>query len=98
MIDVDFSNKNGTVVFDDFNISENTSLSEQLDELKEDMLQIYFPNGYVLDVGWRPSFEINGQFKLLLIKDYNWECPVYADSLSSVSELKKSIEIALSKI
>lgn len=98
MIDVDFLNKNGTVVFDDFNISENTSLSEQLDELKEDMLQIYFPNGYVLDVGWRPSFEINGQFKLLLIKDYNWECPVYADSLSSVSELKKSIEIALSKI
>lgn len=44
MIDIDFSEKNGTVVFDDFNISENTSLSEQLYELKEDMLQIAFPN------------------------------------------------------
>lgn len=98
MIDIDFSEKNGTVVFDDFNISENTSLSEQAYELKEDMLQITFPNWSILDVGWRPSFEINGSFKLLLIKDYNWDNPIYSDSLSSVSELKKSIEIAISKI
>lgn len=98
MIDIDFSEKNGTVVFDDFNISENTSLSEQVYELKEDILQITFQNWSILDVGWRPSFEINGSFKLLLIKDYNWDNPIYSDSLSSVSELKKSIGIAISKI
>lgn len=98
MINIDFSKKNGSVVFDDFNISENTALSEQLDELKEDMLQVSFPSGYILDIGWRPSFEINGSFKLLLIKDYVWDNPIYSDSPSNIFELKKSIEIAISKI
>ena len=74
------------------------SLSEQLNKLKEDMLQVSFPNGYILDIGWSPSFKINGAFKLLLIKDCNWDEPVYSDSSSSVSELKRSIGIAVDKI
>ncbi|MBA5808756.1 hypothetical protein F9883_12810 [Morganella morganii] len=98
MVDVDFSKNNGIVIFDDFNISENIDLSEQLEELKEDMLQVSFPSGYILDIGWRPSFEINGSFKLLLVKDYIWDNPIYSDSPSNISELKKSIEIAISKI
>lgn len=98
MVDVDFLKNNGIVIFDDFNISENIDLSEQLEELKEDMLQVSFPSGYILDIGWRPSFEINGSFKLLLIKDYIWNNPIYSDSPSNISELKKSIEIAISKI
>ncbi len=98
MINIDFSKKNGTIIFDDFNIFEEISLAKQINELKEDMLQIDFPNGYILDIGWRPSFEIDGAFKLLLIKDYNWDDPVYSDSLTSVSELKISIKKAIEKI
>ncbi len=97
-MNIDFSEKNGVIIFNDFSIRDDIPLDNQLDELKEDMLQVEFPNGYLLDIGWRPSFEIDGQFKLALIKDFNWENPVYLDSASNVIELEEKIQLAMYKL
>ncbi|TNH41471.1 hypothetical protein [Photorhabdus luminescens] len=97
-MNIDFSKKSGVIIFNDFSISDDIPLENQLDELKEDMLQVEFPNGYLLDIGWRPSFEIDGQFKLALIKDFNWENPVYLDSASNLLELDEKIQLAMHKL
>ncbi|MCC8376684.1 hypothetical protein CKY10_23120 [Photorhabdus sp. HUG-39] len=97
-MNIDFSEKSGVIIFNDFFISDDIPLENQLDELKEDMLQVEFPNGYLLDIGWRPSFEINGQFNLALIKDFNWESPVYLGSAKNLSELEEKIQSAMHKL
>ena len=95
MIDIDFSIKGGNVTFDDFPIKDGEPLRVYIDDLKEDMLQVEFPKGYILDVGWRPSFEINGEFYAVLIKDHNWEKPIYSESARDLKELKGKINKAL---
>ncbi len=49
---------------------------------KEDMLQVHFPKNYVLDMGW-----YYGVYRLYIIKDYNWESPIYSYSTEKESEL-----------
>ncbi|QYM91704.1 hypothetical protein [Dickeya zeae] len=98
MIDIDFSIKGGNVTFDDFPIKDGEPLRGYIDDLKEDMLQVEFPKGYILDVGWRPSFEINGKFYAVLIKDYDWGNPIYSESARDLKELKNKIQKALGKI
>lgn len=95
MINIDFSLKGGVVTFDDFPIKEGQSLEVYIDDLKEDMLQVEFPEGYILDVGWRPSFEIDGKFHVVLIKDDDWSSPIYSGSAENLVELKENINKAL---
>lgn len=90
--------RGGVVSFNDFIINKTIPLEAQLDNLKEDMLQIEFSDGYLLDVGWRPSFSKNGEFKIVLIKDFNWNEPVYAGSAKNIIALEKEIEIAIDNI
>lgn len=97
-MNTNFSEKRGIITFNDFSIRNDIPLENQLDELKEDMLQVKFPNGYFLDIGWRPSFEIDGQFKLVLIKDFNWENPIYSDSANDLFELEEKIQLAMYKL
>lgn len=95
MIDIDFSCKGGVVTFDDFPIKEGHPLERYVDDLKEDMLQAEFPGGYILDVGWRPSFEIKGKFYAVLIKDFDWSNPIYSEAAEDVTALKDKINKAL---
>lgn len=97
-MNVKYLDKGGMVSFNDFLINKTIPLEEQLDDLKEDMLQIEFSDGYLLDVGWRPSFSKNGEFKIVLIKDFNWNKPVYSGSAKNIIELETEIEIAIENI
>ena len=49
---------------------------------KEDMLQVHFPMNYLLDMGW-----YDGVYRLYIIKDHNWEDPIYSYSTEKESEL-----------
>lgn len=73
MIEYDFSFANGNIVFNDMDIDPKKPLFDQIWSLKEDMLMVEFPNGYMIDVGWYPSFEEDGKFIIRLIKDHDWE-------------------------
>lgn len=97
-MNVKYLDKGGVVSFNDFIINKTIPLEAQLDNLKEDMLQIEFSDGYLLDVGWRPSFSKNGEFKIVLIKDFNWDEPVYSGSAKNIIELETEIEIAIDNI
>ncbi|MEZ3139535.1 MULTISPECIES: hypothetical protein [unclassified Citrobacter] len=85
-------------MFSELSLEKDILLDEQRDSLKEDMLQVEFPNGYVLDVGWRPSFDINGKFYIYLIKDFDWEEPVYSGSAGDIDSLVFEINQAMNKI
>lgn len=95
---IDFSRKKGEIVFNELSLKDNTSLNDQLDNLKEDMLQVEFPDGYILDVGWKPSFDINGKFHVYLIKDFDWGDPVYFGIANDISSLLGGINKAIRKI
>lgn len=71
---VDF--KSGEIVYNEFWIDFDKAYSEQMDCLTEDLLQVKFPNGYLLDIGWYPECDIDGEFLIQLIKSENWEVPV----------------------
>lgn len=95
MLDIDVSGRNGKITFNDFCFDERQSLDLCLDDLKEDMLQIKFPGDLILDVGWRPSFDIRGGFHILLIKNYDWEKPIYHGFARTTETLKAKISEAL---
>ena len=90
--------KNGNVAYDDISfIYENVSLHEYIEYLKEDMLQIEFQNNILLDVGWRPSFEIDGKFYVTLLAELDWENPLAMKSVESIKSLKECISELVSK-
>lgn len=97
-MNIDFLTKKGEIVFNELSLEQNISLDKQQDSLKEDMLQVEFPGGYILDVGWRPSFDINGRFYIYLIKDFDWDAPVYNGNAGDIDSLVFEINQALNKL
>ncbi|MCD1125446.1 hypothetical protein LPW36_05345 [Jinshanibacter sp. LJY008] len=76
----------------------NQSLSSLIDYLDEDLLQIEFSNGNIVDIGWYPSFDDQGQFVIYAISDNNWDAPcakfTTRDGSELIALLKQSIAIA----
>lgn len=63
-------------------------------ELHEDLLQLLNEKAnLVIDLGWYPSYDDNGNYLLLLIKDYNWDFPLE----KVVSKSKKEIIACIEK-
>lgn len=85
-------------MFNAFSLKKEITLGEQLHELREDMLQVEFPDGYILDVGWRPSFDVNGKFYIYLIKGFDWELPVYSESAKDIDSLELKVNRAINKL
>lgn len=71
---------------DDFKITEDTVF-----DLSSDLLQIKFNDQILLDVGWYPDLNVNGRFRILLIKNTNWEFPLLNVQCSNIKELKQNI-------
>lgn len=76
---------------DNFEINEDTVF-----DLSEDLLQISFNNNKILDVGWYPDLEVDGFFKIVVIKDMNWESPIIEKECRDISSLKENISIIIS--
>lgn len=41
--------------------------------LKEDLLQVTYPRGLLLDIGWYPEGDPHGEFMLAVVRDERWE-------------------------
>lgn len=69
----------GVITYNNFNIDISKPLENQIWELKEDLLQVSYSgrnsSTYILDIGWYPEFNVNGNFKILLIRNYDWDIP-----------------------
>ncbi|MBD5524929.1 MAG: hypothetical protein HDR04_11045 [Lachnospiraceae bacterium] len=62
-------------------------------ELHEDLLRLYNEKAnLIIDLGWYPSYDINGNYLLLLVKDFKWDCPLEHVSSKSKKEIVTCIE------
>ncbi|AIN65473.1 hypothetical protein ACRU1U_19795 [Providencia stuartii] len=97
MISINFE-KNGIIILNDLDLDENIPLSQQVDLLKEDMLQVEFPLNYILDVSWRPSFQVDGKFYIVIIKDFDWDEPLFSATADNINQLIEKIYLAMELI
>ena len=79
----------------DFDYDKSKTLSDQIDILKEDLIQIQYENGYIIDVGWYPEFSKNGSFKVYVTKNYN-VCTVKI--CKNIDELIMTLRCCIDKI
>ena len=96
MIALNFSG--GTVTHDDLSLLQNIAVAKQTDLLKEDMLQVEFAGGLLLDVGWYPEFDAAGGFRINVIKNFDWDRPVVALTAHETVELIEKLDIAQNAI
>ncbi|MFI8147020.1 hypothetical protein [Acinetobacter sp. ABJ_C5_2] len=85
--------KDGVVSHDSISwINDNFELNKDtVFDLSEDLLQINFNNNKILDVGWFPCLEEEGFFKIVLIKDMNWDLPIIEKKCKNIKNLKENI-------
>ena len=62
-------------------------------ELHEDLLQLFNEKAnLIIDLGWYPSHDENGNYILLLIKNYDWDSPLEKIVSKSKGEIVEYIE------
>ncbi len=77
----------GRVTYNDLCINLELPLVDQTNALKEDLFQVEYDKNYVLDIGWYPSFSPLGSFRILIVKDFDWENPVFERVCCTIDEL-----------
>jgi len=84
---------------DDLDIAK--SIESQIALLKEDLFQVRFGKTVILDLGWHPEFNSQGQFVLSVVKQENWQKPIFhlqfRDMENFKQNLNEAIEIARSE-
>jgi hypothetical protein len=84
----------GRVVYEEFTLDDKKTWVEQIDQLNEDLLQVEFPGDIVLDVGWYPAFNHKGQFQVRVIRDYNWDAPIFYAEVTKMDVLRSVVDAA----
>ena len=75
-----------------FELDPNLPLSEQILELREDLIYIAYDNNYILDVGWYPEGDLSGAFIVKIVRNYNWDNPVIEEECTDLNSLQLSLE------
>lgn len=92
MISDNFDWKTGTVVFWDLDaIDESRPPVDQTEHLKEDLAQIEYPAGIILDVGWYPEFAATGNFVVCVVQQGEWDRPLFQQHAFTTEDLKAGI-------
>lgn len=86
---IDF--KSGIIVYDDFDIDLEKPIGEQV-YLDEDMLQVKYPQNYILDIGWYGGMNPEGRFVLQIIKNCDWDNPIYKKTTRDLTQLEKYLQ------
>lgn len=89
---------NGKITYNEFHINFDIPLEDEIDNLTEDLLQIEYDGGYILDVGWYPEFDIEGKLIVRVIKNCEWDKPLFVKCCKSKAELKSIIKNAVELI
>ena len=77
-------------------LDESRSPQMQATELKEDMAQARISSSVILDIGWYPSFDLDGAFTVSVIQDMDWGAPVFSKQAQNWPELRAIVAEALS--
>lgn len=95
---IPFNFAGGTVTHNDLSLLQDVAVAKQIDLLKEDMLQVEFAGGLLLDVGWYPEFDVAGGFRINVIKNFDWDRPLITLTAHETSELVEKLDIAQNAI
>lgn len=88
----DFSLGPGRVLFWDLrHVDRDRPLSSQRDHLKEDLAQVEYPSGRLLDVGWYPEFSETGAFSVKVIANGDWTQPLFERRCADVDSLVAAV-------
>ena len=89
---IDF--KDGIITYENlFWLFNNTNELINKLEFEEDLLQVQFFNEkYILDVGWYPHIGRNGKFKVYVIKNSDWQNPLFIKSDNTINDLITTIK------
>jgi hypothetical protein len=87
----DFDWKGGRVTFWELHVDPRRPLTEQCSELNEDLVQASFPRNLVLDVGWYPTGNPAGKFRVVLVRDADWNAPKWAAETHAAADLPQLI-------
>jgi hypothetical protein len=66
--------------YNDFRITIDKPIFEQLMDLDEDILQLQIDDKYTIDLGYYPEHTLNGRFKIFIVSEHNWTNPVWEKS------------------
>ena len=80
------------VLYDELSSVTDGTAALAWDSLKEDMLQVEYPENILLDVGWYPSFDPEGTFQVRVVKDFQWDVPEAIFFAKTIGDL--ALEIA----
>ncbi|ULL16191.1 hypothetical protein DVH26_18110 [Paenibacillus sp. H1-7] len=87
---IDF--KSGKVVLNDLDFDPNLSYEEQIWSFKEDILQVRYHNGFILDVGWYPEFNLEiGSFNIVVVQMDDWLNPIFERRTQDLHKLYSCI-------
>ncbi|NMP25665.1 hypothetical protein GW590_02070 [Rahnella sp. SAP-1] len=84
-------------IFDELStIDFSHGIESQIMVLDEDLLQLSFKSGIIVDVGWYPAFETTGEFIINRIANGCWDAPeskysVGWDKNRLISKIRKAI-------
>lgn len=82
----------------DFPFDFNIELSKQVDLLKEDLIKIHYTNGYILDVGYYPEFDLkHGLFRVVVSKN-EYDNKIISYSANDINTLIEKINLAVDVI
>lgn len=90
--------KFGTLIYNEFHINFDIPYSLQIENLNEDLLQVDFAGKYLLDLGWYPESDPDGEFVILLLQDNNWSMPIFCARCTTPSMLKTCIQKAVDMV
>jgi len=83
--------RSGDVTFWDLDfLDAGIPLPEQLDDLKEDLAQAHY-GGFVLDIGWFPSFSEQGTFVVRVVHESDWEAALFLEKPATLSDMLESV-------
>lgn len=92
-----FNWKSGKVVYWDLNdVDEARPLVDQCEHLKEDLAQVEFPNGMLLDISWLPDCDPDGEFVICVVENGDWMAPKFRAVAKDIETLQKQISIGIS--
>ncbi len=66
-------------------------LRDQLEHLKEDLAQVRYPSCVVLDIGWYPECSDSGVFQVMVVRDENWDAPLFQKAASTPAQLRETL-------
>lgn len=95
-VNVDFLD--GIVFLNDLiNLDLTKKSYEQEFELKEDLFQVNFNDGYTIDLGWYNG-GMDGTFKLFIVKDEDWGSPIWYKAFEDIMIINNALFEAMKVI